>query len=48
MLAVTKALYYRSYDELALVGKDRKKIKAICKEHEFDLEHPHFDPAIYD
>lgn len=47
VLAVAKALYYRSYDELALMDDDREKMKAICKEHGFDLDHPHFDPAIY-
>lgn len=26
-------LYYRSYDELALMDDGREKMKAICKEH---------------
>jgi hypothetical protein len=47
VLAVAKSLYYRSYDKLALIGDDRERMKAICKEHGFDLDHPHFDPAIY-
>ena len=47
VLAVAKALYYRSYDELALTDSDREKMKAICKAHGFDLDDPHFDPAIY-
>lgn len=47
VLAVAKALHYGSYDKLALMDNDREKMKAICKEHGFDLDHPDFDPAIY-
>ena len=47
VLAVAKALYYRSYDELSLTGDDREHIKAICKQHGFDLDASGFDPAIY-
>jgi hypothetical protein len=47
VLAVAKALYYRSYDELSLMDGDRERMKAICKEHGFDLDAPGFDPAVY-
>jgi hypothetical protein len=47
VLAVAKALYYRSYDELALIDNDRETLKVICLEQGFDLDHPHFDPAIF-
>jgi hypothetical protein len=47
VLAVAKALHHRSYDGLALSNGDREKMKAICKEHGFDLDHPNFDPEIY-
>ncbi|MBA4214736.1 MAG: hypothetical protein C0449_16815 [Polaromonas sp.] len=47
VLAVAKALYYRSYDELSLMDDDREQMKVICKQHGFDLDAPGFDPAIY-
>jgi hypothetical protein len=47
VLAVAKALYYRSYDEMSLMDDDRDRMKAICREHGFDLDAPGFDPAIY-
>lgn len=46
VLAVAKALYYRSYDELSLRDDDRERMKAVCKQHGFDLDAPGFDPAI--
>ena len=48
VLAVAKALYNRSYDELMLSDDRREQMKAICKEHGFDLDEPNFDPAIYE
>ena len=47
VLAVAKALYYRSYDELSLSDDDRERMMVICKQHGFDLDAPYFDPAIY-
>ena len=47
VLAVAKALYHRSYDELSLMDDDRERMKAICKQHGFDFDAPGFDPAIY-
>lgn len=47
VLAVAKALYHRSYDELSLLDDDREHMKAICKQHGFDLDAPGFDPEIY-
>lgn len=47
VLAVAKALYYRTYDEMSLMDDDRERMKTICKEHGFDLDAPEFDPAVY-
>lgn len=47
VLAVAKALYHRSYDELSLSDDDREQMTVICKQHGFDLDAPGFDPAIY-
>ena len=47
VIAVAKALFYLSYDELSLSDDNRKQMKAICKQHGFDLDAPDFDPAVY-
>jgi len=47
VLAVAKALYYRTYDELSLSRGDQERLKALCKRHGFNLDEPEFDPAIY-
>lgn len=47
VLAVAKALYYRTYNEMSLPDNDRILMKSICKQHGFDLDAPNFDPAIY-
>jgi hypothetical protein len=47
VLAVAKALYYRTYDELSLSRGDRERLKGVCKQHGFNLDEPEFDPAIY-
>ena len=47
VIAVAKALYYRSYNELSLSDDHRKQMMAICKQHGFDLDAPDFDPAVY-
>ncbi|WP_308366982.1 MULTISPECIES: toll/interleukin-1 receptor domain-containing protein [unclassified Microbulbifer] len=46
VLEVAKALYYRSHDELRLSREREARMKALCKEHGYDLEAPGFDPAI--
>lgn len=47
VLAVAKALYYRTYDEMSLTDDERDRMRAICKEHGFDLDITGFDPAMY-
>ncbi|WP_375575543.1 toll/interleukin-1 receptor domain-containing protein [Paracidovorax oryzae] len=47
VLAVAKALFYGSYEERSLSGDRREQMKAICKQHGFDLDAPDFDPAMY-
>lgn len=47
VLAVAKALYYGTYDELSLSNQKRAQMKIMCKQHGFDLDAPDFDPAIY-
>lgn len=44
---VAKALYYGSYDEMRLSAGRKDTMKQLCKEHDYDLEAPGFDPAIY-
>jgi len=44
ILAVAKALYYGNPDMIKIGAKERKKMKALCKEHGYDLDDPYFDP----
>jgi hypothetical protein len=44
--AVASALYYRNPDTIQLAGDRRKKMKALCKKHGYDLDSEGFDPAI--
>ena len=45
--AVSKALYHNNSDVIPLGAKEKKKMKALCKAHGYDLDDPNFDPEIY-
>lgn len=47
ILAVAKALYYRSPDMIPIGTPQQIKMKALCKNYGYDLDDPRFDPAAY-
>lgn len=47
ILAVARAIYYDNPDVIKIGAKERKKMKALCKQHGYDLDDPNFDPAMY-